>query len=199
MLSLPEWGNISKMAKRPPRKREGKSKYRETERPSPDNKSRGRYTESPNNSRDQYAESPVISIEEAQRIRREKRAEVLESSKYRKRRKQAEAMASARAARKSFASGRRLLFLLIAVSIACIVILAGSRINGLQQKQAEAARDLRLKTEQRDRLENELSAVKDPEYIEAQARERLHMIKRGEILYIIENDKKEDDKEDTSG
>jgi len=138
-----------------------------------------------------HAEPSVIDIEEAQRIRRERRAEIMESSKYRKRRKHAEAMASARAARKSFTSGRRLLFLLIAIFIACIVIIAGSRINSLQQKQAEAHRDYKMKTEQRDRLENELAAVNDPEYIEAQARERLHMIKRGEILYIIENDKED--------
>lgn len=40
-------------------------------------------------------------------------------------------------------------------------------------------------TEKRDELTAELQNVNDPDYIEEQARKLLHMIKPGEVLYIL--------------
>lgn len=49
---------------------------------------------------------------------------------------------------------------------------------------------------EKESLQDELKNVSDTEYIEEQARIQLKLIKPGEILYILENDKdKEDDKE----
>lgn len=48
---------------------------------------------------------------------------------------------------------------------------------------------------EKESLQDELKNVSDTEYIEEQARIQLKLIKPGEILYILENDKdKEDDK-----
>ena len=49
---------------------------------------------------------------------------------------------------------------------------------------------------EKESLQDELKNVSDTDYIEEQARIQLKLIKPGEILYILENDKdKEDDKE----
>ena len=49
---------------------------------------------------------------------------------------------------------------------------------------------------EKESLQDELKNVSDTEYIEEQARIQLKLIKPGEILYILENDKdKEDNKE----
>ena len=48
----------------------------------------------------------------------------------------------------------------------------------LQQQNAEL-------TDKRDELTAELQNVNDPDYIEEQARKLLHMIKPGEVLYIL--------------
>lgn len=48
---------------------------------------------------------------------------------------------------------------------------------------------------EKESLQDELKNVSDAEYVEEQARIQLKLIKPGEILYILENDKdKEDDK-----
>jgi hypothetical protein len=57
----------------------------------------------------------------------------------------------------------------------------------LRAHEEEAAAALKAKTEQKARLESELSMLTDKEYIEEQARERLGMMKQGEILYVFED------------
>jgi cell division protein FtsB len=47
---------------------------------------------------------------------------------------------------------------------------------------------LKVKTEQKARLESELMTVSDKEYIEEQAREKLGMVKPGEVVYVFEDD-----------
>jgi cell division protein FtsL len=129
----------------------------------------------------------VIDIEEAQRIRRERRADAVTARRtgVRNERKQAER------SRTSFKSGRRLLYL--ACIAVCIMgaVFAVSRVSALTNEKAEADKMLNQKMNQQVRLESELAVITTPEYIEEQARERLGMIKKGERLYVF-NDTKED-------
>lgn len=48
---------------------------------------------------------------------------------------------------------------------------------------------------EKESLQDELKNVSDTEYIEEQARIQLKLIKPGEILYILENDKEKEDDE----
>ena len=135
-------------------------------------------------------ESVIIGIEDAQRQRQQRRAEALAERRYSQKKARAQEIAEAHAARRSFASGRRLLYLIIAVILIALVIMSGTRINDLKQEQAKAEQIYKINAEQKAKLTNELSMVNDPEYIELQAREFLHMIKPGEIQYIF-NDKQQ--------
>jgi cell division protein FtsB len=129
-----------------------------------------------------YTKAYAIDIEAAQKERREKRAQALKS----RRRKVKAAKAEAEKARRSFITGRR--FILVCVTAAVIFFVGSSafRIMDLKVQEEEAAKELKARTEQKARLESELSALNDREYIEEQARERLGMVKPGEVVYVFE-------------
>jgi cell division protein FtsB len=129
----------------------------------------------------------VIDIEDAQRIRRERRAEAVKSRRVKAHKERTQVERS----RKSFIAGRRLLYLILVILMVVIAVIAMSHISALKSEHADAAAVLKDKTDQQTRLESELSVITTPEYIEEQARERLRMIKKGEILYVFD-DSKED-------
>ncbi|MDR0518621.1 MAG: septum formation initiator family protein [Clostridiales Family XIII bacterium] len=134
-------------------------------------------------------ESYTINIEEAQQARREKRehsAKCAKAALKARRRKVKASKAAAERARRSFVAGRRIVIL--CVSVACVFFVGTSafRIMDLKGQQAKAADILESKTEQQARLESELAGLQDKEYIEEQARERLGMVKNGEVLYIFD-------------
>jgi cell division protein FtsB len=130
-----------------------------------------------------YDTSKVIDIEEAQRLRRERRRAVAKSKKQ----KAEEIPSEEEYTGKGWAAGRRLVFCLVAVAILALVIVSVTRVLTLKADRAAVEKELSTKIELRERLKEELSMVNDPKYIEDQARERLRMIKQGEILYVFEN------------
>jgi cell division protein FtsB len=123
-----------------------------------------------------------VDIDAAQRARREKRAQALKS----RRRKTKVAKAEAEKARRSFITGRRFIVICVSASVIFFVGSSAFRIMDLKAQEEEAAKELKVKTEQKARLESELSVLKEKEYIEEQARERLGMVKQGEVLYVFE-------------
>lgn len=129
----------------------------------------------------------VIDIEEAQRIRRERRAAAVKSRRVKVRNEHKMAERS----RKSFIAGKRLLYLIFVVLCIIIAVIAVSHISALQSEKADANNALQQKMDQQVRLESELSVIANPEYIEEQARERLRMIKKGETLYVFDADKED--------
>ena|GEM_PF-1595678 len=139
------------------------------------------------NTRKVYGQSAIIEIEEAQRQRQQKRADDLAARRYSQKRARAIEIENARAARKSYLSGKRLVYLVIIAVVIGMIALSGSTVNGLWEKQAEAAQILKDKSEQKAKLSKELAMVNDPAYVEAQARDYLHMIKPGEVLYIFKD------------
>lgn len=129
----------------------------------------------------------VIDIEDAQRIRRERRAEAVKSRRVKARKERTAVEHS----RKSFIAGRRLIYLTFMVLSIVIAVINMSHISSLQSEKADAAAVLKDKTDQQARLVSELSVIATPEYIEEQARERLRMIKKGEILYTFDSGKED--------
>lgn len=121
------------------------------------------------------------ALSEKQKERRQKRAELKTKKEI-----AAEKKLAAEENRK-----KRRKFLLMAV--AALVIIAAIFGNSFYQiyqlsKEKEAAEKRLLEINYTiGRLEDELSRIKSPEYIEQQARNQLRMIYPGERLYIILN------------
>ena len=123
----------------------------------------------------------IIEIEEAQKRRKEKRAELIKQEKALRRREKA----MERASRPKMSSGKKLAVggvLLIAV---LVFMLNGYRIVDLNLNKAVYEKEYEEKLAEKVRLEKELSLIDDPEYIEQQARNRFHMLREGEILYVF--------------
>ena len=81
-----------------------------------------------------------------------------------------------------------ILVLLIAVVVfGTITARSVQRMISLTQERAMVQAQLEELEKRRSELENELLMVNSDEYVEQQARSQLHMIKPGEVLYIIPN------------
>lgn len=138
--------------------------------------------------------SQVLDIEEEQRKRRENR----DSSKHARSTFNNSATVEKKVeeeARKTFVIGKRLSYFVASIVIVVLIVFSGISIMDLRSDAAEAEKALAEKQEEQERLENEYALVNNPEYIENQARERLRMIKPGEILYIF-NDQEKESEED---
>lgn len=59
------------------------------------------------------------------------------------------------------------------------------RLAALNIEKAETAKELQALEQQMGELQNELTQVNSDEYVEQQARIQLHMIRPGEILYVV--------------
>ncbi|MDR2163035.1 MAG: septum formation initiator family protein [Clostridiales Family XIII bacterium] len=130
-----------------------------------------------------YTKAYAIDIEEAQKERREKRAQALKS----RRRKVKAAKIEAEKARRSFIAGRRFILLCVMAAVVFFVGSSAFRIMDLKAQENVAAEELKAKAEQKARLESELAMIGNKEYIEDQARERLGMVKQGEVVYVFED------------
>jgi cell division protein FtsB len=91
-----------------------------------------------------------------------------------------------RQARRSFVTVRRVVIIAVVAALAVFATLSVRDIRDLKKEAAGAKAELALKQEQKENLEAELANIKDPEYIEKQARDRLRMVKPGEMIYIYE-------------
>jgi len=71
------------------------------------------------------------------------------------------------------------------VVIFCVVFLPGfSELNKLQEENQQQEKRIKLLEEHNDKLKEELVKLKeDPDYLEEKAREKLGIIKKGEIIY----------------
>jgi cell division protein FtsB len=90
-------------------------------------------------------------------------------------------------ARRSFVTGRRLIIIVVVIVLGVFAFMSIREIQDLRREAADAKAELKLKEEQKSNLEAELARLRDPEYMEQQARDRLRMVKDGEIIYIFKN------------
>jgi cell division protein FtsB len=85
-------------------------------------------------------------------------------------------------------NGAKIFGKLYALAALIIVIAAGVfslRIAALQMDLSKVKAENEAELIKIDRLQNELEHIDDAEYIEQQARSRLHMVKPGELLYVL--------------
>jgi len=125
--------------------------------------------------------SQIIEIEEAQKRRMEKRAEFLQQEKVQKRREKLQEKAS----RPKMSRGKKFAVLGVLVIAGLLFFSSGYRIVNLNLDKAVYERSYEEKLAEKARLEKTLSEVDDPAYIEQQARDRYHMLRDGEILYVF--------------
>jgi len=125
--------------------------------------------------------SPIIEIEKAQERRKVKRAELIKQERMLRRREKAQEKAS----RPKMSAAKKLAVGGILVIAIFVFIFNGVRIIDLNLNKAMYEKEYEEKLAEKARLEKELSFVDDPEYIEQQARNRFHMLREGEILYVF--------------
>lgn len=134
-----------------------------------------------NNGPNRKPKVKVIEIEEAQKRRKEKRAELIKQEKVIRRREKAEE----KAVRPKMSGAKKLaVFVVLAIALAAFMY-NGQRIVDLNLNKAVYEKEYEEKLAEKARLEKELSLVDDPEYIEQLARNRYHMLREGETLYIF--------------
>ena len=125
--------------------------------------------------------SHIIEIEEAQKRRKEKRAELIKQEKALRRREKAQEKAS----RPKMTFGKKLTVCGVLLIAILIFIFNGYRIVDLNLNKAVYEKEYEEKLAEKTRLEKELGLIDDPEYIEQQARNRFYMLREGEILYVF--------------
>lgn len=77
------------------------------------------------------------------------------------------------------------LYLLAFLAAFCIIFLPGySELHKLKGENEQLQKRIRLLEAHNDKLKEELVMMKeDPEYIERKAREKLGIVKKGEVIY----------------
>ena len=125
--------------------------------------------------------SHIIEIEEAQKRRKEKRAEMIKQEKIQKRRAKAKEKASI----PKMSAEKKFVLCSVLVIALLIFISSGYRIVDLNLNKAVYEKTYEEKLAEKARLEKELSLIDDPEYVQQQARNRFNMLREGEILYVF--------------
>ena len=123
----------------------------------------------------------IIDIDKAQAYRREKRLEAMKASKRRERRDHD----TPDGKRKSFITGKSLVYIAILAFIITIGMISGAKVISLQAEAREAKTTLNAVAAEKAQLEKEFAMANDPGYIEDQARDKLRMIMKGETLYVF--------------
>ena len=77
--------------------------------------------------------------------------------------------------------------ILIVALFGTFTVRSVQRMVALTRERAMVQAQLEELEKRRSELENELLMVNSDEYVEQQARSQLHMIKPGEVLYIVPN------------
>ncbi|MDR1796216.1 MAG: septum formation initiator family protein [Clostridiales Family XIII bacterium] len=122
----------------------------------------------------------IIEIETAQRRRKQKRAEIVKAEKVKRRQRRA----AERKARPKMPLSKKLGACGVIAVAVLLFGMGGYRNIELTIEKAETEQVYEQKLAEKARLEKELTTVNDPEYVEQEARERFHLLKDGEILYV---------------
>ena len=123
----------------------------------------------------------IIEIEEAQEKRRQKREEQAGRERTKKRNKKKRE----KQALPKMTPGKTLAALGVVAVAVLLFCYSGLRIIDLNIDKTKYVKQLEEKEAEKLRLENELERIGTLEYIEQEARNRFHMIKDGELLYIF--------------
>lgn len=140
--------------------------------------------------------SQVIDIEQARKNRRNRRQQIKEKDESAKKNVKKAPRLSKRRATK--AVRRRLVYLAIVATLILVVTFTVLHLLSLKKSEVEEQNRKEALAQEKARLEQELSQVGSPEYVEDKARNELHMVKPGETIYVVP-EKQESDMEDAAG
>ena len=129
------------------------------------------------------AEKNVIDIEAARSRRKKKKKEKKPLSPRRKQQ----------------IKRRLTVFLAVAAFLLLTVGFSFYKIVSLKVEESKLQQEQEELKAERDALQQEMKDVKSPEYIEKQAREQLHLLLPGEILYMLPGEDDNTDGSDDSG
>lgn len=102
-----------------------------------------------------------------------------------------------KAAKKTRINGGRMALSIVVAVLVLALLMSVQGIFALRAEQKALQEENNALLLEKETLQDELKNVSDKEYIEEQARIQLKLIKPGEILYILDDDKeKEEDKKD---
>ena len=101
--------------------------------------------------------------------------------------------------RKQQIKRRLTVFLVVAAFLLLTVGFSFYKIVSLKVEESKLQQEQEELKEERDALQQEMKDVKSPEYIEKQAREQLHLLLPGEILYMLPGEDDNTDGSDDSG
>lgn len=92
--------------------------------------------------------------------------------------------------KKKIKINRRRAFAFIAafVIVIAIVAVSGVRLTKLQVQKRNAEKELDKLKQKKEQLEAELQELDSDEYVENSARVNLHMIREGEVMYVVNPD-----------
>ncbi|MDR3305581.1 MAG: septum formation initiator family protein [Clostridiales Family XIII bacterium] len=123
----------------------------------------------------------IIEIEEAQKRRKERREEAAKAERAQKHEKKRRE----KLARPKMSPGKKAGVAAILGIAVLLFGFGGFRNIELTLEKAQVEQQYEKKAAEKARYEKELTMVNDPEYVEQQARERFHLLKDGEILYVF--------------
>lgn len=131
--------------------------------------------------------SQVIDIAEA-RQQRQARRQAEKDREEEKRRYAASQKTRGKMAIRRSRNRRRLVIALVALFITGIIAASLINVVTLKAEQREVMKEAEALQQEKERLEKELSQIRDPENIEQEARDQLRLIKPGEKLYMFPED-----------
>ncbi|MCL2112050.1 MAG: septum formation initiator family protein [Clostridiales bacterium] len=123
----------------------------------------------------------IIEIEDAHKKRKAKRAELAKQEKVQKRREKSLEKAS----RPKMSRGKKLIACGVVAIAVLIFVSSGYRIIDLNLNKNVYEKRYEEKLAEKARLEKVLDLIDDPDYVGQQARDRFHMLRDGEILYVF--------------
>ena len=138
----------------------------------------------------------IIGIEEAQKLRREKRSAAVTKKKVQEANENALKATQVPEKKKSklFLLSKRVAIFAVATFAIVFVLLSAVQLINLSMAAHEAETVLAEKEAEKALIEKQLTLIDDPAFIESQVREHLRMIRPGETLYVFSEPEKETDK-----
>lgn len=128
--------------------------------------------------------SQVIDMNEARRLRQQKRQAEKEREEERNRYAASQKTRGKMAIRRS-RNRRRLLVVIIVMSLIGVITFSLLNVISLKKEQHEVMQQAEELQQEKEQLEKDLAEINEPENIEQQARDQLRLIKPGEKLYMF--------------
>lgn len=128
--------------------------------------------------------SQVIDMNEARRLRQQKRQAEKEKEEEKIRYAASQKTRGKMAIRRS-RNRRRLLVVVIVVSLIGVITFSLLNVVSLKKEKHEVMQQAEQLQQEKEQLEKDLAEINDPKNIEQQARNQLRLIKPGEKLYMF--------------